>query len=120
MSVAGYTYLDPKTGHEFSVVGGLTYSAPNPFLQYQNGIAAHFDWAASQFITKDVLIGVAGYYFQQLTDDHGPGATLGGFRGMAVADRVPVSGRRLSGLPHLAVENRPEGWSSRKIGVPIE
>jgi hypothetical protein len=80
----GYTYLDPKTGHEFSVVGGMTYSAINPFLQYQNGIDAHLDWAASQFITKDVLIGVAGYYFQQLTDDHGPGATLGGFRGMAV------------------------------------
>jgi len=27
---------------------------------------------------------VAGYYFQQITDDSGPGAKLGGFRGMAV------------------------------------
>jgi hypothetical protein len=81
---AGYTYLDQKTGHEFSIVGGITYSAVNPDLQYQNGIDAHLDWAASQFITKDVLIGVAGYYFQQLTDDSGPGAKLGGFRGMAV------------------------------------
>jgi hypothetical protein len=70
---AGYTYLNPKTGHEFSIVGGLTYSSPNSFLQYQNGIDAHLDWAASQFVTKDVLVGVAGYYFQQITDDSGPG-----------------------------------------------
>ena len=27
---AGYTYFDPKAGNEFSVVAGLTYSAPEP------------------------------------------------------------------------------------------
>jgi hypothetical protein len=27
---AGYTYFDPKTGHEFSVVGGVTYNLMNP------------------------------------------------------------------------------------------
>ena len=119
---AGYTYLDSKTGHEFSVVGGLTYSAPNPFLQYQNGIDAHLDWAASQFISKSVLVGVAGYYFQQLTDDHGPGATLGGFRGMAVGIGpqigflFPVGDYQgylnLKGYKDLEVENRPQGWSA--------
>jgi len=40
---AGYTYFDPKAGHEFSVVGGFTYSLPNPYLQYQNGIDLHID-----------------------------------------------------------------------------
>jgi hypothetical protein len=33
---------------------------------------------------KTVHIGLVGYYFQQLTDDSGLGAKLGGFRGMAV------------------------------------
>ncbi|WP_346283228.1 transporter [Bradyrhizobium sp. BRP22] len=47
------------------MVGGLTYSTTNPFLQYKNGIDAHIDWAASQFVSKNVLVGVAGYYFQQ-------------------------------------------------------
>jgi hypothetical protein len=32
---AGYTYLDPKSGREFSIVGGLTYSGMNSALQYQ-------------------------------------------------------------------------------------
>jgi hypothetical protein len=30
---AGHTYFDPKTRHEFSIVGGLTYSFINPDLQ---------------------------------------------------------------------------------------
>lgn len=118
----GYTYLDQKTGHEFSVVGGITYSAPNPDLQYQNGIDAHLDWAVSQFVTKDVLVGVAGYYFQQLTDDSGPGARLGGFRGMAVGIGpqvgllFPVGDLQgylnVKGYADVAVENRPQGWST--------
>jgi len=117
-----YTYLDPKTGHEFSIAGGVTYSAMNPFLQYQNGIDAHLDWAASQFISKSVLVGLAGYYFQQLTDDHGPGATLGGFRGMAVGIGpqigflFPVGDYQgylnLKGYADLETENRPKGWST--------
>jgi hypothetical protein len=119
---AGYTYLDQKTGHEFSVVGGVTYSAINPDLQYQNGIDAHLDWAASQFVTKDVLVGVVGYYFQQLTADSGPGATLGAFRGMAVGVGpqvgflFPVGDYQgylnIKGYADVAVENRPQGWST--------
>jgi hypothetical protein len=42
----GYTYFDPKTGHEFSAVAGVTYNLMNPYLQYQNGIDFHLDWAA--------------------------------------------------------------------------
>src|SRR6201990_1666034 len=68
----GYTYLDPKSGHEFSVVGGFTYNFENVSTQYQNGIDFHIDWAASQFVSKNVFVGVAGYYFQQLTGDTGP------------------------------------------------
>jgi hypothetical protein len=119
---AGYTYLNPQTGHEFSVVGGMTYSAPNPYLQYQNGIDAHLDWAASQFVSKNVHIGVAGYYFQQITNDSGPGATLGGFRGMAVGlgpqvgFLFPVGNLQgylnLKGLADIETENRPKGWST--------
>jgi hypothetical protein len=51
---AGYTHLNKKTGHRFSIVGGITYNDPDPDLQYQNGIDAHLDWAALQFVTKDI------------------------------------------------------------------
>ncbi|MDF0579258.1 SphA family protein [Bradyrhizobium yuanmingense] len=120
---AGYTYLDPKSGHEFSVVGGLTYSAMNPYLQYQNGIDFHVDWAASQFVSKNVHVGIAGYFFQQLTDDSGPGAKLGGFRGRAIGIGpqigfiIPLSDGyqgylNLRGYKDLEVENRANTWST--------
>src|SRR5262249_41444887 len=48
----GYTYLNPQTGHEFSGVLGFTYNFENQSTQYQNGVDMHFDWAASQFLTK--------------------------------------------------------------------
>jgi hypothetical protein len=75
----GYTYFDQKTGHEFSVVTGWTYSFINPSTQYQNGIDWHVDWGASQFVTKQVQLGAVGYYFQQITGDSGAGARLGAF-----------------------------------------
>src|ERR1700732_3262234 len=34
----GYTYFDPKTGHEFSAVLGFTYNLKDPSTQYQNGV----------------------------------------------------------------------------------
>jgi hypothetical protein len=67
----GYTYFDQKAGHEFSVVTGWTYNFINPTTQYQNGIDWHVDYAASQFVTKQVQPGAVGYYFQQITGDSG-------------------------------------------------
>ena len=121
---AGYTYFDPKAGHEFSVVGGFTYSLPNPYLQYQNGIDFHVDWAASQFLSKTFQVGVAGYFYQQITDDRGPGAKLGGFRGRAIGIGPQVgfifpklfqgySGYlNIRGYKDIEVENRANTWST--------
>jgi hypothetical protein len=120
---AGYTYLDPKTGHEFSVAGGLTYSGMNNALQYQNGIDFHVDWGASQFVTKTVHVGLAGYYFQQLTGDTGAGAKLGEFKGRVagigpqIGFILPISKDyqgylNLKGYKDFAAENRPEGWTT--------
>jgi hypothetical protein len=67
----GYTYFDEKAGHEFSAVTGLTYNLVNPSTNYQNGIDWHLDWAASQFLTKQVQVGVVGYFYEQLTADSG-------------------------------------------------
>jgi hypothetical protein len=74
-----YTYFNPQTGHEFSVTTGLTYNFINPSTQYQNGIDAHLDWGASQFLTKQFQIGAVGYIYQQLTCDSGSGDRVGCF-----------------------------------------
>jgi hypothetical protein len=50
----GYTYFNPQTGHEISGVLGFTYNFTNPSTQYQSGVDMHFDWGASQFLTKQL------------------------------------------------------------------
>jgi hypothetical protein len=67
----GYTYFDPKTGHEFSFVTGLTYNLVNPSTGYQNGIDWNLDWGLSQFVTKTLQIGAVGYFYNQITPDSG-------------------------------------------------
>jgi hypothetical protein len=55
----GYTYLNPQTGHELSGVLGFTYNFINQSTQYQNGVDMHFDWGASQFLTKQFQVGLS-------------------------------------------------------------
>lgn len=81
---AGYTYFDPKTGHEFSVVTGLTYNLLNPSTGYQNGIDWHLDWGASQFLTKQLLVGAVGYVYQQITPDNGCNPMLCPFKSRVI------------------------------------
>jgi hypothetical protein len=40
----------------------------------------HLDWAASQFLSKQVQIGIVYYVHRQLTGDIGSGAVLGAFQ----------------------------------------
>jgi Putative MetA-pathway of phenol degradation len=70
----GYTYFNPQTGREFSAATDLTYNFINQALQYQNGIDFHLDWGASQFLSKEFLAGLVGYFFNQVTGDSGSGA----------------------------------------------
>lgn len=119
---AGYTYFNPQTGNEFSAVAGATYNFKNMSTQYQNGIDFHVDWGASHFVTKQVQLGLVGYYLQQVTDDFGAPASLGGFRtriagvGPQVGFLFPVGDLQgylnIKGYAEFAAQNRPEGWNT--------
>ncbi|MGN8544194.1 SphA family protein [Bradyrhizobium sp. 13971] len=118
----GYTYFDPHSGNEFSGVVGFTYNFKNPDTQYQSGVDFHFDWGASHFFTPNVQLGLVGYVMQQISDDTGPGATLGGFRsriagvGPQVGFMFPVGDMQgylnIRGYKEFAAENRPDGWNT--------
>jgi len=76
----GYTYFNPATGHEFSGVLGFTYNFKNTATQYQNGVDLHFDWGASQFLTKQVQVGLVGYAYKEIGCDSGAGDNVGCFQ----------------------------------------
>jgi len=118
----GYTYFNPQTGHEFSAVAGFTYNFKNPDTQYQNGVDFHLDWGASQFLSKQLFVGLVLYAYQQVTDDFGQHPVLGGFRsrvlgvGPQIGFLFPVGDMQgylnLKGYGEFAAENRPAGWNT--------
>lgn len=129
-SGAAYTYLNQKSGLEFSAVAGLTYNLRNSQTDYRNGIDAHLDWAVSQFLSANWQVGLAGYVYYQLTDDSYPNTgaqgairekELGGFRSR-VASVGPEVGYlfkigkqtgylNLRGYWEFWAQNRLEGYA---------
>lgn len=85
----GYTWLDPKRGHEISVLGGIMFNTENPATDYQTGTEAHLGVTFAQHFSKEFAVGILGYYYDQLSDDEG-----------ALVGAIPVGGKgfRSSGL----------------------
>ncbi len=117
----GYTYFDQKTGHEFSAVFGLTGNFENTSTNYTNGIDAHLDWGASQFLTKQLQVGLVGYVYDQLTPDSGCAPILCPFEsrvigvGPQVGYLFPVGDMQgylnLKGYGEFDNANRPDGYN---------
>jgi hypothetical protein len=119
----GYTYLNPQTGHEFTGVLGFTYNFTNQSTQYQNGVDMHFDWGASQFLTKQFQVGLVGYVYKEIGCDSGSGDRVGCFQSQVVGVGpqlgfvIPLSTTtqgylNLKGYKEFAAENRPDGWNT--------
>ncbi len=118
----GYTYFDPRTGHEFSAVLGFTYNLMNPSTQYQNGIDMHLDWGASQFVTKQVQVGLVGYVYDHLSCDGGAGDRVGCFESRVVGVGpqfgllFPVAGMQgyfnVKSYAEFDAAARPSGWNA--------
>jgi hypothetical protein len=118
----GYTYFDQKAGHEFSAVAGLTGNFENPSTDYTSSIDFHLDWGASQFLTKQLQVGVVGYVYDQLTPDRGCAPQLCPFEsrvigiGPQIGFIFPVAGMQgyLNLKAHWEFDNanRPDGWNA--------
>jgi hypothetical protein len=117
----GYTYFDQKTGHELSGVLGFTYNFINPSTQYQSGVDMHFDWGASQFLTKQVQLGLVGYVYQEVGCDSGSGDRVGCFQSRVVGVGpqfgyiIPLGNMQgyvnLKGYGEFDSAARPSGWN---------
>jgi hypothetical protein len=119
---AGYTYFNPQTGHEFSGVLGFTANFVNPATQYQNGVDMHFDWGASQFLTKQLMVGLVGYAYKDIGCDSGSGDRVGCFQsqvvgvGPQIGYIFPIGGMQgylnLKAYGEFDGSDRPSGWNA--------
>jgi hypothetical protein len=117
----GYTYFDPKAGHEFSAVAGLTGNFENHSTNYTSGIDFHLDWAAAQFLSKQVFVGLVGYVYDQITPDHGCAPIICPFEsrvigvGPQLGYLFPVGNMQgylnLKGYGEFDNNARPDGWN---------
>ena len=118
----GYTYFDPQTGREFSVVTGFTYNLKNTDTNYRNGIDWHVDWGLSQFLSKQFFIGAVGYFYDQLTADSGAPVILGDNKsriaaaGPQIGYLFPIGNMQgylnLKSYIEFGAENRAQGWNT--------
>lgn len=118
----GYTYFNPQTGNEFSVVTGLNGNFVNPSTDYTSGIDWHLDWGASKFLTKQFQIGAVGYVYKQITADSGGlpilGANLSQVFGVGpqIGYLFPVGGMQgylnLKAYWEFDAERRASGWNT--------
>ena len=119
----GYTYFNPATGHEISGVLGFTYNFKNTATQYQSGVDLHFDWGASQFLTKQVQLGLVGYAYKDIGCDSGSGDHVGCFQsqvfgiGPQFGYVFPLSQTlqgyiNLKGYAEFGGSDRPTGWNT--------
>jgi hypothetical protein len=117
----GYNYFDQKTGHEFSAVLGFTGNFENQSTGYTSGVDSHLDWGASQFLTKQLQVGLVGYFYEQLSGDSGCAPVLCPFKSrvMSVGPQIgyifPVAGMQgyvnLKGYGEFENDNRLDGWN---------
>jgi hypothetical protein len=117
----GYTYFDEKAGHEFSAVAGLTGNFENHSTNYTSGIDFHLDWAAAQFLSKQVFVGLVGYVYDQITPDHGCAPIICPFEsrvigvGPQLGYLFPVGNMQgylnLKGYGEFDNNARPDGWN---------
>ena len=113
------TYLDMTTGLELSGAAGFTFNFENPDTDYKTGTEFHLELAAMQNFSKSFALGVAGYYYEQVTGDSGSGARLGDFEGRVLGvgpavnltfelGKIPVS-TNLKYFHEFDAKNRLEG-----------
>ena len=116
---ASVTYLDAKRGHELSMTAGFTFNGENPATDYKTGTEFHVEWALMQHVSKTFAFGIAGYHYEQITGDSGPGARIGSFEGRVTAlgpditytfmcGKIPIS-TELKYFHEFDVENRLTG-----------
>jgi hypothetical protein len=118
----GYTYFTPETGHEFSVVTGLTGNTTNRATDYQNGIDWHLDWGVSQFLSQQLHVGALGYVYKQLGADSGAALILGENKslvagiGPQIGYLFPIGNMQgylgLKAYWEIAADRRADGWNA--------
>ena len=111
-----------RPGTNSPAVLGFTYNFENQSTQYQNGVDMHFDWGASQFLSKQFQVGLVGYVYKEIGCDSGSGDRVGCFQsqvvgiGPQVGFIFPVGNMKATSISR-ATRNSPPS-TGPMVGMP--
>jgi hypothetical protein len=116
------SYISSKIGLELSAFAGMDFNTENHKTDYQTGTQFHLDLTVAEHLPLfGGVIGVGAnfFYYQQISDDSGSGATLGDLKGRTVGIGPVLSYAmkiwkkdlvaEVKWLPEIDVKNRLEG-----------
>lgn len=112
--VAAFTYLG-DTGFEVSAKVMYDFNTENNDTDYHSGQELHMDYTVGKHLSKNVALGLGGYWYVQTTDDEQTGVTVDGFKGNAfgIGPQVKWDCGKMSFVlkyqKEFSVSNRPEG-----------
>ena len=117
-----YTYFDQATGNEILGVAGFTSNLKKSRHAVPERHRSPLRLGRIALLAKQLFVGVAGYAYQQITDDSGQNPILGGFRsrifgvGPQIGYSFPVGDMQgflgLRGYGEFGAANRPSGWNT--------
>jgi len=116
----GIVYFGQENGREASLFMGASFNQENDATNYKSGTQIHFDGTLAQhfpWLGGISGVGVSGYWYKQISDDSGSGATLGTFRAEAaglgpVVSWIDKSGKYVFEMKYIKDfknENRLDG-----------
>jgi hypothetical protein len=66
-----YTWLDPKRGHEVSLITGLMFNTTNDATNYHSGTEWHMDITLAQHFSANFALAAVGSVLRGVSDDTG-------------------------------------------------
>ena len=113
----GYTYFNQQTGNEFSAVLGFTYNLENQQTDYKNGVDMHLDWGASKFLTKQLQVGLVGYFYEQISPDSGSGDRVGSFESRVIGIGPQLGFIFRAGMVRLRELSLKQNHAPKRLGI---
>jgi hypothetical protein len=118
----GLYYFGKENGIEATLIGAVDLNTKNEDTEYQSGTQLHVEGALAQhfpLLGGFAGVGATAFWYDQITDDSGSGAVLGGFqaRTTGVGPAISWAGKlgsceivsEVKWLPELETRNRLEG-----------
>ena len=111
--IVAFTYLSDG-GFEISAKFMYDFNTENDDTKVQSGQEFHVDYAVGYHIGKEWIVGLNGYYYQQVTEDEQNGNDVGNKgRVFAIGPAVQYNYKNMSFTakwqPEFEARNKPEG-----------